>query len=121
MSQDKEMYTPLPSCLELRRSNIHGLGLFATEFIPKNITLGISHIAHDLFPDGYIRTPLGGWYNHSDNPNCKLTDQTLDEGFLTGVKILQTIEDIEAGEELTCFYTIWKFPTVKRGHLQLIK
>jgi SET domain-containing protein len=104
------MFTPLPPSLELRESQIHGLGLFAREFVPNETVLGISHVAHDLFPDGWIRTPLGGFYNHSETPNCKLLDQTLDGGFITGIKILQTIIDIEAGDELTCFYTIWTFP-----------
>ena len=104
------MYMPLPASLEIRESRIHGLGLFAREFIPKDIVLGVSHVAHDLFPDGYIRTPLGGWYNHSDHPSCELLDQILDVGSQTGIKLLKTIIDIEAGDELTCFYTIWKFP-----------
>ena len=115
------MYAPLPSCLELRQSHIHGLGLFAKEFIPKDVVLGVSHVEHQAFPDGYIRTPLGGWYNHSDYPNCHIVDQTLDEGTPLGVKILQTLADIQPGEELTCTYTIWKFPKIRKGHLSLIK
>ena len=104
------MFTPLPPSLELRKSQIHGYGLFAREFIPNDTVLGISHVAHVLFPNGWIRTPMGGFYNHSETPNCILVDQTLDGGFLTGIKILQTIDDIDIGDELTCFYTIWTFP-----------
>ena len=33
----------IPSCLELRKSPLHGLGYFATEFIPKDTELGICH------------------------------------------------------------------------------
>ena len=102
------MYRPLPKEVETRKSPIHGLGLFATEHIPKNTILGITHVAHDLFPDGWIRTPLGGFYNHSETPNCELITNNMDEGFLTEIKLLQTIKDIKIDEELTCTYTLWK-------------
>ena len=102
------MYSPLPKQLEIRKSSIHGHGLFTKEPIPKNIILGISHVQHDLFPDGWIRTPLGGFYNHSETPNCKLVGIYMDEGFLTEIKLLQTTEDIKKDTELTCTYTIWK-------------
>ena len=103
-----QMYNPLPDQLELRKSSIHGWGLFAVEHVPKSTILGITHVAHDLFPDGWIRTPLGGFYNHSETPNCELVTNNMDEGFLTEIKLLQTTEDIKKGTELTCTYTIWK-------------
>jgi len=102
------MYRPLPKQLELRKSSVHGYGLFAKEHIPKNTILGISHVYHDLFPDGWIRTPLGGFYNHSETPNCKLVLNNMDEGFLTEIKLLQTTQNISVGTELTCTYTIWQ-------------
>jgi len=102
------MYSPLPEQLEIRKSSIHGHGLFAIEFIPKGTVLGISHVAHDLFPDGWIRTPLGGFYNHSETPNCELVDNNIDDGFITGIKFLRAIVDIKKDTELTCTYTIWK-------------
>ena len=102
------MYNPLPKSIALGKSHIHGYGLFTTEDIPEGTILGISHVYHDLFPDGWIRTPLGGFYNHSETPNCKLVTNNMDEGFLTEIKLLQTTEDIKKGTELTCTYTIWK-------------
>ena len=102
------MYSPLPKQLEIRKSSIHGHGLFTKEPIPKNIILGISHVQHDLFPDGWIRTPIGGFYNHSETSNCKLVGIYMDEGFLTEIKLLQTTEYIKKDTELTCTYTIWK-------------
>ena len=104
------MYNPLPKQLELRKSSIHGYGLFAKEHIPKNTILGISHVSHNLFPDGWIRTPLGGFYNHSENPNCELIDQNMDEGLIsfTTTKLLRATKNIFVGTELTCTYTIWK-------------
>ena len=104
------MYNPLPDSIELSKSSIHGYGLFAKTCIVKGTILGISHVYHDLFPDGWIRTPLGGYYNHSETPNCELITNNMDEGFLTEIKLLQTIKDIKKGTELTCTYTIWKMP-----------
>ena len=102
------MYHPLPKQLEITKSLIHGNGLFTKEFIPKETILGITHVAHDLFPDGWIRTPLGGFYNHSETPNCELVANNMDEGFLTEIKLLKTLVDIPMHTELTCTYTIWK-------------
>jgi len=100
-------YKPLPLSVEIRQSQIHGNGLFAYQHISKNTNLGISHIYHDWFTDGWIRTPLGGFYNHSDSPNCVLVNRVLDEGFRTDVQYLYTLTDIEPNEELTCTYTLW--------------
>ena len=65
-----DMYRPLPDSLTVGDSNIDGIGLFAKEDIPSDTVFGISHVRDDRFPDGYIRTPLGGFFNHSDTPNC---------------------------------------------------
>ena len=100
-------YKPIPDNLIIRPSAIHGLGLFSNEKLPKGIQLGITHVRHPLFRDGWIRTPLGGFYNHSTEPNCNILDGNLQDG--TNVKILVPTEEIEEGMELTCFYTIWKF------------
>ena len=66
------MYKALPDCLTIDKSKIHGLGLFATEDIDKDINLGISHVKNtsSKFENNYVRTPLGGCINHSDDPNC---------------------------------------------------
>jgi len=103
------MYSPLPHFLYIKPSKIHGYGLFTTIDLLPNTELGISHVYHDWFEDGWIRTPLGGFYNHSETPNCELRDSTMDEGFLTGIKLLYTKIDIKAGQELTCIYTLYHF------------
>ena len=90
-------YRPLPDNLELRPSEIHGYGVFALEDIPAGQMLGMSHInAPEL-----IRTPLGGYINHSMNPNCI----RISEG---NRWYLQSIQDIEEGEELTLMYKGYK-------------
>jgi len=63
------MYRPLPSELTIKQSKIEGLGLFATAKIMKNSFIGLTHIRDEMFEGKYIRTPLGGFYNHSKNSN----------------------------------------------------
>ena len=93
------MYRPLPDNLTIKQSNIEGVGLFATKFIKKDTSFGISHYS---FNNTYIRTPLGGFYNHSNNPNC------IKESRLNGnYYILKTIKDIEPDEEITVKYTFY--------------
>ena len=63
-----KMYRPLPKCVTIKKSPIEGLGLYATEDIKANTFLGITHIQDENFENNYIRTPLGGFYNHSNDP-----------------------------------------------------
>ena len=62
------MYRPLPKQLTIKNSPIEGLGLFATEDIKSNSFIGVTHIRDEQFENKYIRTPLGGFYNHSNEP-----------------------------------------------------
>ncbi len=72
------MYKPLPTQLTIKNSPIEGLGIFATEDIKKNTFLGITHIRDEQFENKYIRTPLGGFYNHSNDPNViRMVSDTL--------------------------------------------
>ena len=64
------MYKPLPRQLTIKKSPIEGLGLYATEDIKKNSYLGVTHIRDEQFENKYIRTPVGGFYNHSNDPNA---------------------------------------------------
>tara|TARA_Y100000816_G_scaffold261994_1_gene219393 strand:- start:781 stop:1221 length:441 start_codon:yes stop_codon:yes gene_type:complete len=62
------MYRPLPDGLTIKNSPIEGLGLFATIEIKANSFIGVTHIRDEQFENKYIRTPLGGFYNHSNDP-----------------------------------------------------
>ena len=105
------MYQPLPKNLTLGESEIHDIGLFAKEDIVGGTNLGISHIELGKM---IIRTPLGGFINHSETPNCvKVESQTrqrvtplYDHDFTKWE--LVTLRDIEEGEELTLRYTFYK-------------
>ena len=112
------MYNPLPPTLTIKPSLISGLGLFAKEKIMRGSNLGISHIqiGKELY-----RTPLGGFINHSDNPNCtksmaRITN-AADLSIKTDYKIwrLFALDDIKKGEELTLTYT---FYTMKKDFLE---
>ena len=92
-------YRPLPSCLTIDRSSLHGLGLKATQDIPAGFSLGTSHYRIN---EELIRTPLGGFINHSDNPNC-----FIDENYN-----LFTVKPIKEGQELTVYYRLTQ-PTLK--------
>ncbi len=65
------MYRPLPKELTIKKSPIEGLGLYALEDIKSNTFIGVTHIRDEQFENKYIRTPLGGFYNHSNEPNVR--------------------------------------------------
>ena len=90
-------YKPLPDSLTIKKSNIQGLGLFAVKTIVKNTDLGMIHFSYGEL---LIRTPLGGFINHSLKPNCKKLD--LDQEWH-----LKTLVDIKKDDELTLKYTIY--------------
>ena len=92
-----KQYRPLPSYLTIKESKIEGLGLYTKEGIIRNSVIGITHIKDDRFDNGYIRTPLGGFINHSENPNCEWTEKD-------GIINMKTVKDIMPGEELTLSY-----------------
>ena len=96
MSNFKKLKTfePLASSLTIKNSPIHGLDLFAITKISSQTELGISHVKDDRFSHGYIRTPLGGFFNHSENPNC----EAVYDGDL--IKII-TLTNINLGDEIT--------------------
>ena len=95
------MYKPLPDGITIKKSPINGLGLFATEAISENTLLGIIHIPIKGEKHGYFRTPLGGFGNHSDDPNC---NKILMED---GSWWIGASRDIEPEEELTWTYTLY--------------
>ena len=104
------MYKPLPESLTIRQSGIDGLGLFAKEGIPQGANLGMSHV---LVGSGIIRTPMGGFINHSDDANTVKVELKINETDDPLLKIatkkwnLVTLRDIKEGEELTVKYTFY--------------
>ena len=105
MAKDKKLYQPLPKneCIKLtiEKSKVEGLGLFTQLFVPKGVNFGVSHIK---IKDEIIRTPLGGFINHSDEPNCEKIKLQTDNYYKYN---LVAIKDITGGDELTVKYTFY--------------
>ena len=95
-------YRPLPKQVTIKQSEIEGLGLYSTESLYPGQYLGITHVANDRFENGYIRTPLGGFINHSDTPNCEVRED-VDSNLM-----LFTLRQILPNEELTLKYNLYK-------------
>jgi SET domain-containing protein len=103
----------------IKTSGVHGLGLFADQKIMQSTNLGLSHIELGKL---ILRTPLGGFVNHSNEPNCikksflltrqqwnhrnDLPNEKYDLDFKKWN--LVTIKDIKEGEELTVRYTFYE-------------
>lgn len=90
-------YLPLPDFLTIKKSSIHGLGLFTEKDIEPGVNLGPSHY---LCKDGYLRLPLGGFINHSENNNLKMVRKKRFFHVVTTVYVY-------ADQELTGNYEKW--------------
>ena len=90
------MYRPLPDGLTIKNSPIEGLGLFTNVEIKKNTFIGITHIRDEQFDNKYIRTPLGGFYNHSNNP----TVMRMVSDFLPKLKFGDGVDPKMAGKQI---------------------
>ena len=97
-----QTYRPLPSGITVADSGIAGQGLFTTRRLVMGTLLGISHYRID---GEYIRTPLGGFINHSDKPNCVRSQVRAKPHYDKWT--ITIIEDIEEGEELTLKYKLY--------------
>jgi len=95
-------YRPLPDELYIGMSEIEGNGLFAKQFIKEGTEFGISHIKDGSgnFHSNFIRTPLGGFVNHSDEPNCSFYE-------CGDYLKMKTTKDILLNEELTVTYSLY--------------
>ena len=111
MMKEENMYKPLPESLTIKQSDINGLGLFAKEGIAQGTNLGMSHVK---IKDTIFRTPLGGFINHANDPNCIKVKLLMTNHDDPKIKFdytkwnLVTIKDIKQGEEITLTYTFYK-------------
>ena len=84
------------------RFQINTLIVFDSEF-HTGTTFGMARSSPN-FKHDYIRTPLGGFVNHSDKPNCELVDDEEN----TDYKRIKTIHKIQQGNELTLKYSLYE-------------
>ena len=105
MIKEKNMYKPLPESLTIKASRIHQLGLFADQDIKRATNLGMSHMK---IKDTIFRTPLGGFINHANEPNCAKVELLMtDDSFDYKKWNLITLQNIKKGEEITLRYTFY--------------
>jgi len=138
------MYRPLPEGLTIKKSPIEGLGLYATKNIKSNAYIGLTHVLDERFENNYLRTPLGGFYNHSDTPNIqrmvtnilpklkfgdpepnadeksevkniKASREHLYPNVYARFMYLVSIKDIKSGEELAANYNLYTYPKTGVG------
>tara|TARA_R110000764_G_scaffold143847_2_gene231736 strand:+ start:792 stop:1109 length:318 start_codon:yes stop_codon:yes gene_type:complete len=95
-------YKPLPLGLFIKESNIEGQGIFTNRNLTVGCDLGESHYDIDNI---FIRTPLGGFINHSNTPNCARKKIQVGPSFVKWDVIV--VENIAAGDELTLKYTMY--------------
>jgi len=100
------MYNPLPNSVTIRESLIEGLGLFATKDIPVHTLIGKIHVPSEKEENGYFRTPLGGFGNHSNTANCSKV--LMDDGSWWIFANQDILEDCE----LTWIYTLYKISEI---------
>ena len=104
------MYTPLPDSLTIKTSRVNGLGLFAKEAIPQATNFGMTHVE---LGEKILRTPLGGFINHANDPNCVKVELLMSNHDDPKLKFdykkwnLVTIKDIKKDEEITLKYTFY--------------
>ncbi len=119
------MYKPLPKQLTIKKSSIEGLGIFAAEDIKKNSFVGVTHIRDEQFENKYIRTPLGGFYNHSNEPNVvrMVSDLLPKLKFGDEVDSTKTTEELRNGKinEENRFYHLQEKSDAKYMFLIAIK
>lgn len=130
MEQTKHFgYRPLKDVFTIKESPIEGLGLFAEKDLyahpdnpvscyvePHKITPeGLSYfdggevveiLTHYLIGDNLIRTPTGGFINHSENPNCTLIRVENEYDPYDAVFYLRPLKYITASEEITLDYNV---------------
>ena len=95
---NESTYSPLPKGVTILNSLIDGLGLHANTDLLAGSVLGETHVlVHNRDRHEWVRTPLGGFINHSDNPNCYISTDR-------GDRTLHTVIPVLKGDELTVYY-----------------
>ena len=93
-----DTYTPLYEGLTIKKSKVHGLGLFAEVDFAAGTDFGETHVfVVNKNRRDWVRTPLGGFINHSETPNCYINTESED-------RTLYSVRPVKKGEEITVYY-----------------
>ena len=106
-------YKPLPDFLTIKKSKIHGKGLFMRKGCTALFLKEIG-ITHHIVNGKIIRTPLGGWLNDGGvNANCTLMpadDNGKRVPFGSQTCYVLVVNKYEVGgDELTLNYSNWEW------------
>ena len=104
---ENRIYRPLPTYIIIKESDIHELGLFAKENIEVGTVIGITHIYDTRFLHNYIRTPLGGFYNHSETPNVLIEERKIFDQIEIDCRVMIALRKIFVGEEILAKYSLY--------------
>ena len=102
--------------VELKKSSLHGLGVYAKKNIPKGKELGFGHYFDHHDRDGKtvnLRNPTIAFFNYCETPNVILKQEKPTPKWECGYSIHTRIyskRDIQRGEELLLKYS-WYDPT----------
>ena len=112
MHHFQDTYRPLIEGLTIKTSNIEGLGLFTTKDFLAGTDFGETHVfVLSNNRREWVRTPLGGFINHSNNPNCFITTEA-------GDRTLYAIKPIKKGDEITVFYRFKGYDGIINSDIQ---
>ena len=92
-------YQALPDGLFINSSQVAGQGIFTNKALEIGTDLGMSHL---IIGDEIIWTPLGGFINHSDTPNCE--KYMIDNRYY--VRVIRSIVPMEELFLKYTFYTV---------------
>lgn len=97
----------------IKESEIHGVGVHVNREFPERWSFGVTrwYRTSSVGDSMVIRTPLGGFINHSDDPNCEMVDGI--NGDFGPFSALVSIREISPGEELTVSYTLPEYEREK--------
>ncbi len=104
----KRSYRPLPPYLIIKESDIHELGLFTNTDIESGAEIGITHVYDTRFLHNYIRTPLGGFYNHSETPNVTIEERKIFDQIEIDCRVMIALRKILKGEEIVAKYALYE-------------
>ncbi len=94
----EDTYTPLYQGLTIKKSKVHGLGLFTEMDFPAGLDFGETHVfVVNKSRRDRGRTQLGGFINHRESPNCYINTESED-------RTLYSVRPIKKGEEITVYY-----------------